>query len=181
MFFVREPWPEEIQAHSNVWQPQDSLNNISTDGTTLTCAYYNGHFAKGKTRQTFTAAGTNIIIIIIIIVIITVFFLACLAYFSIPSSLLFLSPHLLTRQRPNLIHFLHMSSVSLFILPLIYLLLSPRHEDQCLFISEPQQGLCHSPSILSSHHQSHFSSSSSQHRPDLCFPCIFFFCLDRNI
>lgn len=167
--------------HTNVWQPQDSLNNISTDGTTLTCAYYNGHFAKGKTRQTFTAAGTNIIIIIIIIVIITVFFLACLAYFSIPSSLLFLSPHLLTRQRPNLIHFLHMSSVSLFILPLIYLLLSPRHEDQCLFISEPQQGLCHSPSILSSHHQSHFSSSSSQHRPDLCFPCIFFFCLDRNI
>lgn len=94
--------------------------------------------------------GTNIIIIIIIIVITTIFFLAYLACFS--SSLLFLSPCVLTRQRPNPIHSLHMSSVSLFILPLIYLLLSPRHEDQCLFISEPQQGLCHSPSILSSHH-----------------------------
>lgn len=44
LLFVLELWPEEIQAHSNVWQPQDSLNNISTDGTTLTCAYFNGNF-----------------------------------------------------------------------------------------------------------------------------------------
>lgn len=129
--------------------------------------------------------GTNIIIIIIIIVITTIFFLAYLACFS--SSLLFLSPCVLTRQRPNPIHSLHMSSVSLFILPLIYLLLSPRHEDQCLFISEPQQGLCHSPSILSSHH--HFFpliitliSLLPQANTGLIFASpAFFFCLDRNI